>query len=206
MELLIIRHGESTATVQDRHEGPADFPLSEWGHQQAYQLSRFLYREHPLDAIVSSPLLRATSTAETIAEPLKLQVQTDADLSDRDNGKLSGMLRADAMLQFPYPPEGRKYHESLYGGESELDLRHRVERFFARLCQHPPGRRVGIVTHGPVISMLFQAFLNLPNDSGIYLSTADAGVHFWHLNDRYRQIIYNNYQGHLGSPPKASAP
>jgi len=201
MELLIIRHGQSTGDLEDRHEGPADFPLSEWGHQQAYHISRYIYREHPLDYLISSPLLRAVRTAEIIAEPLQLPVYTASELTERNNGKLAGMSRHEAMEKYPYPPQGRRYYEPIYGGESELAMRNRVEHFFARLCAEPPGKRVGIVTHGPVISMLFRCFASLPNDSNLYLSTVEAGIHFWHLNQRYRQIIFNNYQGHLSAQP-----
>jgi 2,3-bisphosphoglycerate-dependent phosphoglycerate mutase len=197
MELLIIRHGQSMGEVEERHEGRADFPLSPLGFEQAEKTARFLYRNYPLDRIYTSPLVRARSTAEAIAGPLQQQIQLCDALTDRDNGKLAGMLRSEALEKFPYPTHGRPYYEALFGGESELTQRNRVEHFFARLCSETPARRIGLVTHSSTINMLFRVFLSLNNPCNIYLSTSEAGIHFWHLNDKFRQIIFNNHRAHL---------
>ena len=31
MQILVIRHGQSQADLEDRHEGRADFPSQTWG-------------------------------------------------------------------------------------------------------------------------------------------------------------------------------
>ncbi len=197
MELLIIRHGQSMGEVEERHEGRADFPLSPLGYEQAEKTARFLYRTYPLDKIYSSPLARARSTAEMISRPLQIPVELCEALTDRDNGNLAGMLRSEALDKHPYPSHGRAYYEAFFGGESELDQRTRVEHFFAKICQDPPAKRIALVTHSSTINQLFRVFLNLTNTSNIYLSTSEAGIHFWHVNDKFRQIIFNNYRGHL---------
>lgn len=197
MELLIIRHGQSMGEVEERHEGRADFPLSPLGYEQAEKTARFLYRNYPLDRIYTSPLVRARSTAEMIARPLQQPVQIEEALNERDNGRLSGMLRSEALEKYPFPPQGRPYYESFFGGESELAQRNRIEHFFGRICQELPGRRVGLISHASTINLLFRCFLNLPTQCNIYLSTSEAGIHFWHLNDKFRQIIFNNHRGHL---------
>lgn len=199
MELLIIRHGQSMGEVEERHEGRADFPLSPLGYEQAEKTARFLYRNYPLDRIYSSPLLRARSTAEMLARPLQLQIHFEEALTERDNGKLSGMLRSEALEKFPYPLQGRPYFESFFEGESDIEQRARIELFFARLCAEQPAHRVGLISHSSTINILFRIFLNLPNQCNIYLSTSEAGIHFWHLNDKFRQIIFNNYRSHLDS-------
>ena len=197
MELLIIRHGQSMGEVEERHEGRADFPLSPLGYEQAEKTARFLYRNYPLDRVYSSPLARTRSTAEMISRPMQIPVEFSEALTERDNGKLAGMLRSEALEKFPYPTQGRPYYESFFGGESELDQRNRVEHFFARLCCDPPAKRIGLVTHSSTINQLFRVFLNLTNTANIYLSTSEAGIHFWHVNDKFRQIIFNNHRAHL---------
>ncbi len=197
MEILVIRHGQSYGDLEERHEGRADFKLSPQGVTQAEQIAKFIYQQYPLNRIYTSPLERAKETAERIAEPLQIPVYEEDGLNERDNGKLSGMLREEALEQFPYPEKGRDYFEPLHGGESELEQRMRVETFWARLCKESPARRVGIVTHSSTINLLFQSFLQLPNDCQVYLSTAEAGIHFWNVHQRYRQIMFNNYQDHL---------
>lgn len=197
MELLIIRHGQSQADLEERHDGRADFPLTELGRFQARQAAAWLYRKYPLEYILSSPLRRARETAEIIATPLQLPVHTDQRLIERDVGKLAGMLRSEALEKYPYPPEGRKPHEKFQGGESDIEFRARVESFFCELCHKPPAQRIGIVTHASSIHMLGRAFLNLPMDTHFYLATGETGIHFWHLNNRYRQMLFCNSLVHL---------
>jgi phosphohistidine phosphatase len=66
--LLLLRHGKS-----DWHEGEADFErrLAKRGRQSAALMARYL-EDHDLlpDAIVTSPAVRALSTAEIIQEEL----------------------------------------------------------------------------------------------------------------------------------------
>lgn len=201
MELLIIRHGQSQADLEDRHEGRADFSLTELGKYQARLAAAYLYRKYPLEHVICSPLKRARESAEIIAGPLQLQVHSDERLMERDNGKLAGMLRSEALEKYPYPPDGRRPHEQIHGGESDIAFRARIEEFFSELSSRPPAQRVGIVAHGGSINMLFRAFLNLPLDVNIYLATGDTGIHFWHINSKYRQILFNNYLGHLQELP-----
>lgn len=201
MELLIIRHGQSQADLEERHEGRADFSLTELGKYQARLAAAFLYRKYPLQHVICSPLKRAHETAEIIAAPLQLQVHSDERLMERDNGKLAGMLRSEALEKYPYPTNGRRPHEQFHGGESDIAFRARIESFFSELCSTPPAHRVGIVAHGGSINMLFRAFLNLPLDVNIYLGTGDTGIHFWHISDKYRQILFNNHLAHLQESP-----
>ncbi len=197
MELLIIRHGQSQGMLEDRHEGRADFELSAQGVEQAEKVARFIYQNYPLERIYSSPLQRAHQTALQIADPLGIPVYESEALTERDNGRLSGMKRSEALEAYPFPESGRQYYDSFVGGESELDQRCRVERFLAELCENPPARRIGLVSHASTINLLFRTFLNLPLNCPVYLSTAEGGIHFWHIHNRFQQIIFNNYQSHL---------
>ena len=110
MEILLIRHGQSLADLEDRHEGRADYPLTEMGHRQAEKLSRWLDKEYDIDLIISSPLIRASSTAEYIAEKTGLELIIEDELMEWNNGLLAGMLRQDAIKKFPIPEGGRKNH------------------------------------------------------------------------------------------------
>ena len=158
MELFIIRHGHSMGDHEDRHQGHADFSLSAKGETQAEALAAFIYRNYPLQKIYSSPLKRCLETAKQIANPLQIPIHEEAALIERDNGLLAGMLRSEALKKYPYPEKGRSYYEPLFGGESELSVRCRVEHFFARVCRDQSTERIGIVTHASVISLLFHCF------------------------------------------------
>src|SRR4028119_1636696 len=65
-ELLLVRHGQSTANAMGVWQGQMEFPLSEEGRRQAALAGRALAGAD-YDAIYSSPLARAYETAEIIA-------------------------------------------------------------------------------------------------------------------------------------------
>jgi phosphohistidine phosphatase len=66
MNLLVIRHAEAVSRSETESDD-ASRPLTEEGRAQAQQLARALQRIGvPIDAFVSSPLLRAMQTAEEI--------------------------------------------------------------------------------------------------------------------------------------------
>src|SRR5690349_8120787 len=93
--ILLVRHAQSEWNAVGRWQGQADPPLSEFGREQAAGLA-----EHPLltafDAIVSSDLQRARSTAVAIAECRALgsdEISIDAGLRELDVGSWSGRTR-----------------------------------------------------------------------------------------------------------------
>jgi 2,3-bisphosphoglycerate-dependent phosphoglycerate mutase len=72
--------------------------------------------------------------------------------------------------------------------------------FLSKLLSHNANKlaRICIVSHGGFINMLFRSFIRLPLDSNISITSGDTGIHLWHVNDKERRIIFNNYQEHIG--------
>ena len=66
--LYIIRHCQSAGNLTGRFQGRFDAPVSEAGEKQLDLLSLRFRNEH-LDAIYSSPLIRAYRTAEAVNNP-----------------------------------------------------------------------------------------------------------------------------------------
>ena len=68
LRLLLVRHGLSSFNLERRIQGRDDLSnLSDEGHEQARKLGRSL-KDVAFDAIYSSPLRRAASTARTLLE------------------------------------------------------------------------------------------------------------------------------------------
>lgn len=197
-EFLIIRHGQSVADIEDRHEGRADFPLTDSGRAQAHRAGEWVAARYKLDRLIASPLLRAAGTARIIAEYTGNQVEYDSRLMEYDNGHLAGLTRAEVRVRFPLPPGGRKFYEPTPGGESMLEFQSRVAHAWWNL-QAAAGeeRRIGIVAHGGTISMLYRSFLSLPADSDIWIATGDTGIHLWRLDGSRRIVCFTNYLVHL---------
>ncbi|HZM37707.1 MAG TPA: histidine phosphatase family protein, partial [Acidimicrobiales bacterium] len=72
MELLLVRHARPLRVESE--VGPADPPLAPLGHRQTAALAAWLAddAEAPIAAVYTSPLRRATETADPLATALGL--------------------------------------------------------------------------------------------------------------------------------------
>lgn len=100
MKLILVRHGETFWNECRRIQGcDSDIELNETGLEQARRLAAFLEKER-IAAIVSSPLRRALSTAEAIADRHQLPVEIDQRLRELKVGDLEGMPYSSLSTTF----------------------------------------------------------------------------------------------------------
>jgi hypothetical protein len=97
--LFVFRHGETDWNREGRLQGHTDTPLNATGLAQAEALSEIL-RPHRLDAVLSSDLLRASTTGRIVAEALGVPLFTDRGLRETNVGAAEGLLWADAKTRF----------------------------------------------------------------------------------------------------------
>src|SRR6185436_14234551 len=76
LRLFVVRHAQTDWNRERRYQGWQDSPLSEVGRGQAAAVARAL-QDGKLDAVYSSPLRRAVTTAEAIAAPHGLPVRVE---------------------------------------------------------------------------------------------------------------------------------
>jgi 2,3-bisphosphoglycerate-dependent phosphoglycerate mutase len=167
--ITLLRHGESLGNFEGRHQGQADFPLTERGRDQIKALANRWTAEHQeFDLITSSPLLRARESAQIIASALNVPLDFDSVWMERDNGLIAGLSEeevrdTDLQPSFvpPYQPIGQT-------GESQWELYLRAGKAVQSLFNHPPGKYL-IVSHGGLLNMFFYAILGIspqPNFHG----------------------------------------
>lgn len=201
IELIIVRHGQSVGDIEHRFEGRADLPLTHLGREQADKLANWLSTKYKFDKIVSSPLSRASETAQIIGNKLNLDISLDDRLMEYNKGVIDGLLKEEADKKYPIPEGGRKYYERIEKGESLIDLRARAEEFLAELVgtvkKDNVDKKLLIVSHGNLISQLLKSFLKLPMDSKVHFSTGDTGVHSLKIYNNDRIVITTNMQQHL---------
>jgi broad specificity phosphatase PhoE len=103
IELLLVRHGQSTWNAVGRWQGQADPPLSELGQRQAEAAARRLEARsrHPVERVVTSDLVRARRTAEVIAAALGVVLEVEPRLRERSAGEWTGLTRAEIEAAWP---------------------------------------------------------------------------------------------------------
>jgi len=156
--LFLFRHGETDWNREGRLQGRADLPLNRTGIAQAEALAEKL-REHALDAVLSSNLLRAWTTGRIVAEGLGVPIFPDPDLRETDVGQAEGLLWAEARTRFGEALSERWFTDDTVafpGGETGAMTRTRGLAALRRFVLVQPFRRIGISTHGAMLRQLMR--------------------------------------------------
>ena len=156
MNLIIVRHAESTGNAEDRLQGQHDFPLSERGRRQAALLrGRFESEGYEPTHIYSSPLSRTLETARIASAGWDLPITEWDDLMETDIGVFSGLRWEDAQARFP--EMARRFAETrnmdvVEGAETFEQRSERGSRVVDRImAEHTNDDRVLIFSHGGIM-------------------------------------------------------
>ena len=157
-ELLLVRHGQSTANAKGIWQGQMEFPLSERGRAQASLAGLGLSGEQ-FEGLYSSPLSRAFETAEIIRDRTGFagEVVPVEGLSERHGGILQGLSWAEQEQRNPELaekflaiPEEERW--ALVGAETDEEAIARFEEALSSIrALHPRGSRIVVVSHGGVM-------------------------------------------------------
>jgi precorrin-2/cobalt-factor-2 C20-methyltransferase len=156
--LFLFRHGETDWNREGRVQGHTDVPLNGTGIGQAEALVERL-RPHRLEAVVSSDLARARTTAMIVADALGIPLMTDRGLRETDVGAAEGLLWAEAKVRFGEGLTERWYRDddaAFPGGETGLATRTRGLKALRRFASAQPYRRIGVATHGAMVRQLMK--------------------------------------------------
>ena len=157
--LHLVRHAETGDNVAMRLSGWTDTDLSPKGEGQIQLLADHFNREHGhVDALYSSPLIRARRTAEAIGAltghvPILLD-----DLREMYFGELDGQPFEELKEAYAHllaADENSEIEDFMWpSGESRSGFTSRVLRVTDAIAHRHAGRSVGVVTHGGVIATL----------------------------------------------------
>jgi broad specificity phosphatase PhoE len=174
-EMILIRHGQSTANASGVWQGQLNFPLSEEGRRQAARTGQAL-KGTSISGVYSSPLARAFETAEILAREAGFsgEVVSVPDLMERHGGILEGHTwdeqgaRNPAFAKkFLTLPEEERW--KLAGAETDEEILTRFERAISSIRSRQPtaaGSFV-VVSHGGIIRAFLRDLLGptvLPGD------------------------------------------
>lgn len=139
--LILVRHGRTAVNAAGRFQGRLDAALDELGRRQA-EATAALLTAVPIDAVVTSPLLRARQTAAVFGGP----VTVDDRWIELDYGTWDDTPVADVT---PETWQRWRSDETFTppGGESLQDLGLRVRDAVAELIVQADERNIVVVSH-----------------------------------------------------------
>jgi broad specificity phosphatase PhoE len=220
--LWLVRHAESLGNVADAHaheQGAGrlqldvrdpDVPLSDTGEDQARALGRWTASlpeaERPT-VVLSSPFVRALTTARLAVEPLGLRVRPDERLRERDFGAFDGMTGAGIREEYPAEAERRELLGKFYyrppGGESWADVALRIRNLLSTEADLFAGERVALVAHQAVIMVFRYVLEELTEQELLEIDgrerIANTSVTRYERRDGELRLVEFNAVGHLAA-------
>jgi broad specificity phosphatase PhoE len=178
--LMVARHGYSKANKRKdeakaagvepswtERERDQDSPLTDIGHQQAFDLGVMigLLDEALPEVIVTSPYLRAKQTTEGVIRginsvinsttPYDPRIVVEERIREIEFGIMDGIDRPTFRKMFPSEADRRerdgKYYYRPPGGENRPDVRLRVHSVLDTLNRDYVGMKVLVVCHSVVV-------------------------------------------------------
>ena len=198
--LYLIRHAEAEGNLYRRAQGHFNSTITDRGYLQLGALSR-RFRDVPVDAVYASDLYRAQTTAQAVARPHGLSVQTTPLLREVGIGVWEnhtwawlGYAEREKLVQFnTYPKE---WH--VEGSEDIRAVIGRMRRAVQQAVEAYPDGTVAMVSHGMALRLLIASLQGLNdeeyNASGHAENTAVTRVEA--ENGTYR-VLYRDDDSHL---------
>lgn len=162
--VFVFRHPETTWNRISRYQGRLEAPLSREGYTQARVLARSLAGQD-LDAVLSSPLLRALTLARELAAATDAPLLIDHRLTELGQIPWEGLHRheierkhTELWTAWHTEPERVTFPE----GECLDDVAARARGVMSDIVHRFPLGRVAVVTHSVVIQVMAALALGLP--------------------------------------------
>lgn len=177
--IIFLRHAQAKNNVERILAGrTGGFPLTQTGLYQAEKIATFL-KPLEISAIYSSPIERATSTANIASKSLNLEVKIDPRLTEIEMGMFSGMFYEDmftkhgnVFLKF--------YQDNPVIGENGVEtfsnVKKRVLDMVNYCSKEHKGQNVLLVTHMDPIKAMLSTILHLKPESLYELIIRNASL------------------------------
>ena len=206
--LLLVRHGATQLSAEDRFSGAGDIMLSEEGRHQAKHLARRLANEN-LAAIYCSSFERTVETAHILAEPHQLEPILSESLREISHGHWEGLTRREVEERFAeeYTAwESDPFTFAPKDGESGLSVLARALPVVREIVERHKDKNILIVSHKATLRLLISSLLGF-DERGYRdrLDQAPACLNILDFKDsvRARLMLFNDishYANHPGRP------
>jgi broad specificity phosphatase PhoE len=181
--VVLVRHGETEWSVDRRHTGRTDVPLSAAGRRRAAALGPVLAALPGIDSAVvrTSPLQRARETCTLAGFGDRAEVWPD--LREWDYGVFEGRRTAEIRETIP---GWSVWTHPIEGGESVSDVGARTDRVIERLLALEESAL--LFAHAHVLRILGARWCGLDPSAGRALTLDAAGVSLLGWEHEYRVI------------------
>ncbi|KAI0932015.1 hypothetical protein AcW1_000737 [Taiwanofungus camphoratus] len=187
--LILIRHGETEWSLNGRHTGRTDIPLTKRGEQQTAERAQVLVGEGKvvdpknICTVYVSPRARAHHTFHLMFNhlpALPAHIITE-EVREWDYGDYEGLLSGEIHEK---NPKWDIWIHGCPGGESTEEMCLRVDTVIEKVREHhrlwkeegKGSRDIVIIAHGHFNRSLIARWINFPLHLGTHFNVEPAGI------------------------------
>jgi probable phosphoglycerate mutase len=169
-DAVVLRHGQTEWSLDGRHTGTTDIPLTDQGRREAQAAGRRI-GDRSFALVLSSPLGRALETCRLAG--LGDQAQVRDELREWDYGDYEGLTSVQIRED---RPDWYLFRDGCPNGETAEQVGQRVDRVITEV--RGVEGDAALFGHGHCLRVLAARWLGFaPEDGGrLALSTATVGV------------------------------
>ena len=169
-KVYLLRHGETEWSLNGRHTGVTDVPLTENGRTAARRLEPILAKE-TFALVLTSPLSRARETCDLAG--LGKHANVEPDLIEWNYGEYEGLKTEQIRLT---RPDWSVFRYGCPGGETPDQIGARADRVLTKVRASEGD--VALFAHGHILRVLAARWINLSAGYGEHflLDTATLNV------------------------------
>jgi broad specificity phosphatase PhoE len=167
-QVVLVRHAETQWSLEGRHTGRTDIPLTDRGREAALRLPARM-ASWRFELVLVSPASRARETCDLAG--LGEQAQVSADLLEWDYGEYEGLTSAQIQR---LRPGWSLWRDGCPGGERAADVGARADRVIGML-QRAPGP-AAVFSHGHMLRVLGARWIALEARNGGHLGLDTAAI------------------------------
>jgi broad specificity phosphatase PhoE len=169
-KVYFLRHGETEWSLNGKHTGVTDIPLTENGRMAARLLQPILARE-TFALVLTSPLRRARDTCELAG--LGQRANVEIDLIEWNYGEYEGLTTEQIRVA---RPGWSVFRDGCPGGETPDQVGSRADRVLRKV--RAAEGNVALFAHGHILRVLAARWINLSASYGEHflLDTATLNV------------------------------
>jgi broad specificity phosphatase PhoE len=208
--LLMVRHGATELTAENRFSGAVGVDLSEEGREQIRRLAARLHEEK-IAAVYCSELSRAIESAAILAAPHRLSPIQKSGLQEIHHGRWEGLTRGEVEARFPGEYESWEADPFTFapvGGESGVAVLARSLPVIREIVVAHEGQSVVVVSHKATLRILISSLLGF--DARGYRDRLDQSpgcLNVVEFKDpvRARLMLFNDVSHYQGMPRLATS-
>jgi len=165
-KIYLIRHAEAEGNIYRRAHGHYNGLVTDRGYKQI-ELLRERFKDITIDAVYSSDLLRASTTATALSEPRNLEIHLTEKLREVRMGVWEDTSWGDIEYRdremsdnFSHDPE----LWSVKNSESFENVKSRMVEFISETAKRHDGETVAFFSHGFAIRSLMCLLEGIPSN------------------------------------------